>query len=255
MSTISKYEISSLKKGLQILDLLKEEHCLKLAEISERLELNKTTAFRLLHTLEEMDYIIKIDRLYELHPRLLASGHDNGQGQAFEWSKLRALYQLGVKVERNVYVGTLDGTSLIEQQVYNARTKQMINQSIGSSPVHQSALGKALIANLGQSEQLDLFSHLSLTKATDQTFTDSVLFLHHLQAIQQQQYATDYEEFSDGLHCIACPIFYKNKVIASFSIADTAENMPKKTLRGLVPAMIETSKSITKELNTYHKYK
>ncbi|MNW54300.1 Bacterial transcriptional regulator [compost metagenome] len=166
-----------------------------------------------------MSYIIKIDRLYELHPRLLASGHDNGQGQAFEWSKLRALYQLGVKVERNVYVGTLDGTGLIEQQVYNARTKQMINQSIGSSLVHQSALGKALIANLGQSEQLDLFSHLSLTKATDQTFTDSVLFLHHLQAIQQQQYATDYEEFSDGQVAIVT----KSKYIDSINTKLTTD--------------------------------
>ncbi|WP_084411188.1 helix-turn-helix domain-containing protein [Paenibacillus glacialis] len=56
---ISGYEISSLKKGLQILDLLKEKRYMKLIVISVQLELNKTTFFRLLHTL----------RRDELHPK------------------------------------------------------------------------------------------------------------------------------------------------------------------------------------------
>ena len=48
---MSKYEVSTLKKGLQILDLLQEEQFLTLTEITKALDLNKTTAFRLLSTL------------------------------------------------------------------------------------------------------------------------------------------------------------------------------------------------------------
>ncbi|MFC0273486.1 helix-turn-helix domain-containing protein [Metabacillus herbersteinensis] len=46
---MSKYEVSTLKKG----------RSLTLREISETLELTKTTAFRLVNTLEDMDYIKK----------------------------------------------------------------------------------------------------------------------------------------------------------------------------------------------------
>ena len=56
---MSKYEVSTLKKGLQILDLLQEEQFLTLTEITKALDLNKTTAFRLLSTLENMNYITK----------------------------------------------------------------------------------------------------------------------------------------------------------------------------------------------------
>lgn len=243
---ISRYEVSSLRKGLQILDLLKEKQGLKLADISDHLGINKTTAFRLLFTLEEMNYIMKVGKVYELHPYLFAADHDSGQ--ALNWSNLRTFYQLGVKVARNIFVGILDGTSIVEHQVFHAGSKQMVYVKKGTAPIHQSALGKALLANLGQTEQLELTEHLSLTRATEQTFTDPELFLRHLEVIQQQHYATDYEEFLEGMHCIACPIFYDQKVVASFSIADSAGNMPKKTMRSLIPVMVKASHSITKEL-------
>lgn len=249
---ISGYEVSSLKKGLQIIDLLKGKHGLKLSEISEQLELNKTTVFRLLRTLEEMNYIIKMDKYYELHPNKFPSASANGR--VIEWSKLRSLYQFGVKMEKNIYIGMLEGTNSIVYQVYNSNTKEMIDQRVSSLPAHQCSLGKVILANMEPTKQIDMFSHLSLTKATDLTFTDPVLFLHHLKVIKEQQYAVDYEEFVMGVNCIAAPVFYKNNVIASISIADSIENMPKKTVRIIARKLIAASKSVTKELNTYADY-
>lgn len=56
---MSKYEVSTLKKGLQILELLHEEQFLTLTEITKALDIKKTTAFRLLSTLENMNDIKK----------------------------------------------------------------------------------------------------------------------------------------------------------------------------------------------------
>ncbi|MNI46362.1 Pectin degradation repressor protein KdgR [compost metagenome] len=246
MRIISRYEVSSLRKGLQILDLLKEKRGLKLADISDHLGINKTTAFRLLYTLEEMNYIIKAGKQYELHPHLFAADHDSDQ--TLNWSNLRTFYQLGVGVARNIFVGILDGTNIVEHQVYHAGSQQMMYVKKGAAPIHQSALGKVLLANLDLAEQLELTEQLSLTRATGQTFTDPELFLRHLEVIQQQHYATDYEEFLEGMHCIACPIIHDHKVVASFSIADSAGNMPKKTMRSLIPVMVKASHSIAKEL-------
>ncbi|MGF7047968.1 IclR family KDG regulon transcriptional repressor [Paenibacillus sp. DS2015] len=250
---ISGYEVSSLRKGLQILDLLSEKRCLKLTEISEQLELNKTTVFRLLHTLEEMNYIIKVDKYYELHPEKLSS--ESANSHTIEWSTLRSLYHLGMEVEKNIYIGTLDGTNLRVHQVYNSNTQEMIDQKVGSlTPGHQCSLGKVILANMELAKQINMFSHLSLTKATDQTFTDPVLFLHHLKVIKEQQYAADYEEFQVGVNCVAAPVFYQDTVIASISIADSIENMPKKTIRNLARKLLTASKNVTNELNTNVNY-
>ena len=64
MNLLSKYEVSTLKKGLQILDLLQEKQFLTLTEIAKALDINKTTVFRLLSTLENMNYIIKKDKYF-----------------------------------------------------------------------------------------------------------------------------------------------------------------------------------------------
>ena len=60
---MSQYEVTTLKKGLQIIELLKEQNGLSLTEITKRLELSKTTAFRMLETLEEMGYVQKFQNL------------------------------------------------------------------------------------------------------------------------------------------------------------------------------------------------
>ena len=73
---MSQYEVSTLKKGLQILELLKINWSLTLTEISEMLQLNKTTAFRLLSTLEGMEYVKKRDMYYELNSAMFLSGHE-----------------------------------------------------------------------------------------------------------------------------------------------------------------------------------
>ncbi|WP_234404932.1 hypothetical protein [Paenibacillus bouchesdurhonensis] len=58
-----------------------------------------------MYTLEEMEYVLKLDKYYRLHPGIFAPQRDN----AFlvEWSKMQILYELGMKVEKNLYIGML----------------------------------------------------------------------------------------------------------------------------------------------------
>ena len=54
----SSYHIESLARGLSVLSEFSEERpALSLTDISQRLQLNKTTTFRLLCTLESLGYL------------------------------------------------------------------------------------------------------------------------------------------------------------------------------------------------------
>jgi IclR family KDG regulon transcriptional repressor len=245
---MSNYEVSTLKKGLQILDLLKINRSLTLTEISEMLQLHKTTTFRLLNTLETMAYIQKRDKYFELNNGKFLS--INERQITINWTTLRSPYRLGLSVEESVYIGTLDGTDLVVQQMIKPPFKEPFHQEIGNrSPVHHSALGKVILAHLKPTEQKKLFSLLSFTQATDHTFIDENLFFYHLEVIKKQGFALDDEERFLGIRCIAAPVFRDNQVIAAVAIAGPNERMKKSLLRSLTRKVIANSKKITNELN------
>ena len=245
---MSKYEVSTLKKGLQILELLKVNRSLSLREICETLQLKKTTAFRLVNTLEDMDYIKKSGKYFELNPEMFLAVKE--RKISMDWTTLQSPYRLGMGVGENVYLGTLDGTELVMRQMIKAPYNEPFYQEIGNrSSAHLSALGKVILAYLSSKEQKDLFSRLSFTQATDQTFVDQELFFHHLDVIKKQGFAFDDEERFMGVRCIAAPVFHHNEIIAAVAIAGSSENIKRSGLRGLTHKVIEASKEISSEVD------
>ena len=243
---MSKYEVSTLKKGLQILDLLQEEKFLTLTEITKALELNKTTTFRLLSTLESMNYLIKKDKYFLLNDEKFQVER---RDQSINWPELVTPYQLGVCGAEGVYIGVLKGTDLVMKQMIKPPFKEPYQPEIGDrSPAHISALGKVILANLMPTEQQEAFSLLPFQQATDNTFVDQEMFVHHLEVIKNQGFAIDDEERFVGVRCIAAPVFHENRVIAAIAIAGPIDKMKKTLLRGLTNKVIAVSKEVTKEL-------
>ncbi|ANY69312.1 hypothetical protein BBD42_24615 [Paenibacillus sp. BIHB 4019] len=221
---------------------------MSLTDISKRLNMNKTTVFRLLHTLEEAKYIVKRDKYYELHSRVSTTG--SASDRSVHWSVSQILQQLGTSTGRDVFVGILHEDGVISRKVYDAQAEQMVNvDSIGLHPMHQTALGKVFLAHMAAEDRLQYISRLALGKEAEKAFMEVDLLLCHLDVIKQQQFAGDYQDFIEGIHCIASPVFKAGEVIASISIADSIENMPKKIVKGLTRHVIEASQKVTQELN------
>ena len=206
---MSKYEVSTLKKGLQILDLLQEEQFLTLTEITKALDLNKTTAFRLLSTLENMNYIIKKDKYYTWNDEKFRMDRSE---QSIDWTALQTPYQLGVSAAEGVYIAVLEETDVVMKQMIKPPFTEPHHPEIGNrSPSHLSALGKVILANLMPTEQQEAFSKLPFHQATDNTFVDQEMFSHHLDVIKQQGFAIDDEERFVGVRCIAAPVFHEDR--------------------------------------------
>ncbi|WP_213520019.1 IclR family transcriptional regulator [Paenibacillus montaniterrae] len=241
---MSGYEISSLKKGLEIVELLREKHRMSLTAIAAALEMNKTTAFRLLYTLEEASYVVKMDKLYELHPRL--SLNSTSEKRSSEWHVSHILHKLGASTSRNVYAGILSENSLLVHHVYVANQNEAACRISTLAPAHQSALGKAILAHLKPAARLKLLSQLA-SDASEAIDWD--LYLRHLDVVKQQNYAVDYEDIRAGLHCIAAPVFKAGEVCGAISISDSSENMPKRIIRGLTRQLIEASQKLSIEFN------
>lgn len=244
---MGKYEVSTLKKGLQILDLLREEQFLTLTEITKALDLNKTTAFRLLSTLENMNYILKKEKYFTLNDKKFKM---DGEERSVDWTELQTPYQLGISEAEGVYIAVLEGTDVVMKQMIKPPFKEPHHPEIGDrSPSHLSALGKVILANLMPAEQQEAFTKLPFHQATDNTFVELEMFSRHLEVIKQQGFAVDDEERFVGVRCIAAPVFHEDRIVAAVAIAGPIDKMKRSLLRGLTNKVIAVSKEITKELN------
>ncbi|AZB41970.1 IclR family transcriptional regulator [Bacillus sp. FJAT-42376] len=241
---MSQYEVATLKKGLLILDALQQEERLTLKEVMEKFSFNKSTAFRLLYTLESMGYIRKTEHAYHATAKI---GGISAPGQAkLNWLSVPPLSELSSEIGETAYVGILSDTDVVTAQVIDGSRSIRAHSEVGDRmPAHHSALGKVILAFLNDSEQRQVLQDIKLNPHTENTFADFHLLKEHLHVIRKQGYAVDDEETEIGLRCIAAPIMYEGKVIAAVAISGPATRLTKKLDKRLSKKLIQCSQQIS----------
>ena len=242
---MTKNEVSTLKKGLLLLELVRQRNGITLREVMDEQNLSKSTAFRLLTTLEETGYIYKIQTHYFINLNMFSVEKRSEN----DWTSFHSVYQVAKTLQMSTYIGKVDGTDLVMTQVLHAPFQKTAHEEMGNrSKLHQSALGKVILANLDHEELTSILKKLSLERATNNTFQDSQLFRYHLKAILQDGYAFDDEERIVGIRCVAVPVFRNGTVIAALAIAAPAEQISRSNLKQIALKLHGGSKAITKEI-------
>ena len=246
---MAQNEVSTLKKGLLVLELVKQRKGITLREVMDELNLSKSTAFRILTTLEEMGYVYKLQTQYFIHHKMFCESFE--KRSEMDWASLRSIYQVAQNLQKSTYIGKVDGTDLVMTQVLHAPFQESADEEIGNrSKLHQSALGKVIFANLDEELLASIFDKLSLERATKNTFQDSQLFRYHLKAIREDGYAFDDEERIVGIRCVAVPVFRNQEVIAALAIAASADQISRSNIKHIATRLLAGSKAITKEIET-----
>ncbi len=249
---MAQNSVSTLKKGLLVLELVRQHQGITLTEVMKELDFSKSTAFRFLTTLEEMNYIYKIQTQYFFNPKLYREDSDDRATK--DWASLRSIYGVADTLQMSTYLGKMDGTDLVMTQVLHAPFQRSADEELGNrSRLHQSALGKVILAHLDEEELNHLLDKMSLEPATTNTFQDTQLFRYHLKAIRQDGYAFDDEERIVGIRCIAVPVFRKNKVIAALAIAAPAEQISRSNIKQITAKLNIGCKAVTQEIEALEK--
>lgn len=244
---MTQNQVSTLRKGLLVLDVIKESQGITLAGVMKELEMSKSTAFRILTTLEDMNYIYKIQTKYFFNPQIFRDTFE--QRTTNEWTTLHSIYQVANNLQMSTYLGKLDDTDLVMTQVLHAPFKHSADEEMGNrSKVHLSALGKVILAHLDEGKLNAFLDKMSLEPATANTFQDSQLFRYHLKAIHEDGYAFDDEERNIGVRCVAVPVFQNNEVIAALAIAAPADQLSRSNIKQIATKLNIGSKAVTKEI-------
>lgn len=218
-------EIQSLARGLKILNLLAEaEGTVSNASIATDLEVDKGSASLLLQTLANYGFVEKDpeSRQYRLGPAVVQLSRSLLTRMPLRETAKPFLLQLVKETGECAHLGVLSqGKVLYIDQVESTQTLR-VNTEVGfTAPLHCTALGKVLLAWHTSPIPPELPSFTSFT------IVDPVLLQQELEKTRTQGYATDDEEFTPGVRCIAAPIFdYRGKVIGAMGISGPAARLP-----------------------------
>lgn len=245
--------IQSVERSLRILDLFDEyDKELKLTEITERMNLHKSTVHSLLKTLQKHHYIEQNSEngKYYLGMKLFERGHYVIQNLDLRALAREQLIKLSKETGRTVHLVIQDGKEGIYIDKVEGTNAIIRYSRIGRRvPIHSSGVGKALVAFKDPVELEKVLENYEYVKQTKNTITDKEAFLAEMEAVRKQGYAIDNEENEPGVYCVALPIRdYTGQVIAAISSSTSASQITNTELESIIADLKATADGLSKKM-------
>lgn len=253
----SRYNIEALTRGLEILSLFSAERSsLSLSQIVELLQLNKSTTYRVLSTLESAGYLEqdKATRYYRPGLKVLQLGFTAIHTLELRQIARPYLERLSQELGETISLATLDGFRTIYVDRIRNQTIVGVVLGVGSSlPAHCTALGKVLLAGLPEDELKQLLSDQELNPYTPKTLTKKKSLLAELQKVRLQGYAISDEELTTGLRAVAAPVRDLSKrTIAAVNVTGTTLRITQERLKDeIIPALVNNTNQISAALGYF----
>jgi DNA-binding IclR family transcriptional regulator len=242
--------IQSVGRAIEILECFKDKKELGVSEISRMMNLNKSTAFGLITTLEAYKLLEKNEESnkYRLGIELFILGSKiNSDLKSLAESYLESLVDT---FEETAHLVTRDGYMVIYLDKIESTHSMRICSRVGERlPIYCTGVGKAILANLPEDELKEVLDNINLEKMTPYTIIDRKELLKHLQNVREKGFAEDLEEIEVGLKCVAAPIFdHTDKAIAAISVAGPAVRMTDETRAKIAATLVGYTKEISEKL-------
>lgn len=212
MSDNPKNVVNSVAKAFAVLRAFDHDPPeLTVSEIAGRGDLDRGTAFRLVHTLVDLGYVRGVpgSKRYRLTSKCLELGFTALAGRDLPAHALPLLREVVPSVADAGSLGVLErGEVIYVQRVQAGPERLSIDRRPGSrTGAYAAALGHAILAFLPREEQIRHLESIERVKLSERTLTDMNALLGRLDEVRQRGYAVSDGENAYGLRTVAAPIF------------------------------------------------
>lgn len=242
----------SIERGIELVQQA-SKHPLSLTEAAQVLGVHKSTALRILQTLEAGRFVRKTSTgsyvlgsgLIELAQQALGAMDI----RRFAGPYLRDLQrQTGLTVhlaqltgDEIVYIDKVDSPTLDSVQLHSRIGRPV-------SP-YASGVGKMILAYRSREERTRLLSQVELIQHTATTFATRESLDAELDQIRAQGWATDNGELYDFVNCVAAPIRDSSReVVAALSLTALKVLTPIPALMTHLPLLLDSAATISREV-------
>ena len=219
---------------VRILELVNNnEKGISLINISEKLDIPKSTLSPILKTLEKTNFLEKNDKgCYVASFKLFQLGLSYA-GELDALTMIREQMKVIVgKVNEIVHFGVLDGDMVL----YLAKVKPSDDIEVVSAvgkriPAIYTGLGKALLSKFTDDEIIDKYKDYKFVKHTENSIKNIDELLEEINQVREKGYAVENQELTTNISCVAVPIredgVIKAAISATYPIFRKTENTEK----------------------------
>lgn len=225
-----------------------------LAKISENTGVNKSTAHRLLKSLQALGYVTGTSTPgnYRLTSKFIAVGHKTYSTLDIINAAKPHLESLNRDTGDTVNLSTLEAHHhvliyMLEPIAGLLRTRAYIGQQ---TPLYCSGMGKIYLAFSPESylEEYWEWAGSRIVKLTGNTIVDISAMRHELARIREERMSFDREENEAGICCVASPIFDAHEAVRyAISVSLPAARLDDSRKIWLFRRVLEAAKSISRD--------
>lgn len=232
----------TLLRGLDVIDAVREQP-LTLAQLTERLGLNRSTVHRLASALVERGYLRLLPRGgYMLGPKLLELGYAAGQQLDLPRVARAELEALAEETGDTVHLGVFDGDEALYLDKVPGRRRVEIGSRVGDRhSLLSTGLGKALLLDETPEQWRARFGRGQLASFP--------AWAEAMRGYAVAGCALDLEENEDRIRCVAAPVRdASGRIIAAISVSSAAQYMDDARMAELSKRVPQTADAISRAL-------
>jgi DNA-binding IclR family transcriptional regulator len=247
--------VQSVDRALTILEVLARVGEAGVTEIAGELGVHKSTAFRLVSTLEAHRLVEQTgDRgRYRLGVGVLRLAGATTARLDLVQEARPVCRQLAADTGETVNIAVLsDRSALYLDQVAGSSALQPHNWVGQHIPLHATSNGKVLLSGLDDDRLAELLG--ALARYTSLTITTKGKLREELVRVREQGYAVAVDELEEGLTAVAAPVRNAHgDVVASMSVSGPTFRLPEARVDEVVPQLVAAAEEVSHRLGWGHR--
>lgn len=249
-TTVTGVGVQSVDRALGILEVLARTGEAGVTDIAAQLEVHKSTAFRLMATLEAHRLVEQTSERgrYRLGVGILRLAGATTARLDLVQEARPICRKLAADTGETVNVAVLsESSALYLDQIAGSSALQPHNWVGQHIPLHATSNGKVLLSDLDD-EGLDAVLG-KLSSYTPQTITRRSRLREELDQTRERGYAIAIDELEIGLTAVAAPIRNAHgDVVASMSVSGPSFRLPRGRVEEVVGLLVEAAAEVSHRL-------
>jgi DNA-binding IclR family transcriptional regulator len=232
----SRTPVSPIQRALRAIEVLAAES-LTAAEVARELDVNRSTALRLLAELVTTGYVARdpATKRYATVPSKFFSLVALREPHA-DWSQLIDPVLAAIRDDCGdaTMLGVPANGTMVYLVFFPTRHMVAVSEQLGTvRPMHCSALGKAYLAALDADTLDSELGRLSYSGGTDLAAKGPLELRRRLVEAREAGFAVDRDETFEGVTCVAAPVRIRGSLIGAVGISGPSSRLAESRIREL----------------------
>ena len=251
---MSEITSTAVERALSIMEMVaSSKNGLSNSDLSRRLDIPKSSASYILRVLERREYLRRdTEAKYRLGMKVMDLTGGAIPGLDVREAAKPFLEEFLQKCRLpEAHVAVLDnGRAVYVEKVEGEKSFIKLDIWVGHRlPVHTTAIGKILVSFLPENEILDILNLHGMVQKTRRTITEPEKFLREAARVRKYGFAVDDEENSDGVRCLAAPIFdSRGSVVAALGTSSILQHIDEPNLPKIVALLTDAAAKVSREI-------